>query len=80
MQAASTAYQSAENAVARRYHDAETALYRELTERYASTKGAIQAYYSPEAVQKREKEAAEASALRQQRLEAEEYARTRPKW
>ena len=80
MQAASTAYQSAESAVARRYHDAETALYRELTERYASTKGAIQEYYSPEAIQKREKEAEEASALRRQRLEAEEYARTRPRW
>lgn len=80
MQAASTAYQSAENAVARRYQDAETALYNELTERYASTKGAIQDYYSPEAIRKREKEAQEAKALRQQRLEAEEYARTRPRW
>lgn len=80
MQAASTAYQSAENAVARRYNDAETALYRELTARYASAKGAILDYYSPEAIRKREKEAQEASALRRQRLEAEEYARTRPRW
>ncbi len=80
MQAASTAYQSAENAVARRYHDAETALYNELTERYASAKGAIQDYHSPEAIRKREKEAQEAKALRQHRLEAEEYSRTRPRW
>lgn len=79
-QAASTAYQSAEQAVARRYNEAEQAMERELSARYSQVRGAIQAYYSPEAVAKREKEAEEARKLRQQRLEAEEYARTRPRW
>ncbi len=39
IQAASTAYQNAQNSVARHYHDAEVALYRELTQRYTNVPG-----------------------------------------
>jgi len=47
IQAASSAYQAAQNSVARRYRDAEDALNNELAKRYADVDGAIRDFYDP---------------------------------
>ncbi len=53
IQAASAAYLNAQSAVARRYHDAEEELYRQLTERYAQMDGAINEMHRPDLMRRR---------------------------
>jgi hypothetical protein len=66
IQSVSTTYHTAEAKVVCSYQRAEKELFDQLAQRYASAKGAVEEYNSPEAKQRR-----------QWQLEAEEYDRMR---